>query len=373
MKNQFIQDFWNGVSQFGRLLSHSFLLFFRNSLRYRSYFLINILGLSAGLASTFLIYLWVEDELSVDAFYQKSEQIYQIFESHKINHQLETFSSTPVPLLETLENEFPEVEKAVAIFPPENDKQGIISHPESSIRFKVEGQYVSPDFFEVFSHSLLTGDPQAFQNNKRAVFISRPLAKKLFKGENPLGKFIEWDYQSYGGNFQVAGVFAETPKAARMQFDVLFHWDLILKERPNLEHWYNSYPDTYVLLSKEASPEQFNAKIKNLEQTKDERARGILLAQKYRDGYLYGSFENGQVAGGRIAYVRLFSIIALFILLISCINFMNLATARASRRLKEIGVKKALGAHRGLLIMQYLGESLLMTSLAFILALGWIY
>lgn len=372
MRNQIILDFKNGAGQFWRLLSHSFLLFFRNSLRYRSYFLINILGLSTGLASCFLIYLWVQDELRVDAFYDKSDQLYQIFESQKINNQLETFSSTPVPLLGTLENEFPEVEKAVGIFPPEYDQKGIVSRGGDRNRFKADGQYVSPDFFDVFSFKLLAGDLNAFDGDKRAVFVSDQLAYKLYPGvDDPLGKTIEWDYKEIGGTFQIAGIFEAPPHSARMQFDLLFHWDHFLKEKPNLVHWYNAYPDMYVLLKKGASPDQFNEKIKNLEKEKDDQARGILMAHRYQEGYLYGKFENGKIAGGRIEYVRLFSIIAVFILLISCINFMNLATARASRRLKEIGVKKALGAHRGLLILQYLGESILMSTLAFLLSLLW--
>lgn len=170
---------------------------------------------------------------------------------------------------------------------------------------------------------------------------------------------VDWDHETLPGQFVVSGVFKNPPPNATEQFDIIFNYQLFFENRPSLQSWGNSDPYTYLLLKKGTAVSQFNDKIAGFLQTKDKEHTSGLFIRKYSDKYLYNHFENGHQAGGRIEYVQLFSIIAIFILGIACINFMNLSTAKSSRRLKEVGIKKTVGAARHTLIFQYLGEFLM--------------
>ena len=198
------------------------------------------------------------------------------------------------------------------------------------------------------------------------IAISEDLARRLFHTpEASIGKTVKWDLDNFGGAFVVTGVFRKPPANATDQYDILLNYGLVLERRPNLLDWSNSDPSTFVLVRPGTDIARLNDKIKNFMQVKRANHNNATLTLiRYSDKYLYGKFENGVQTGGRIAYVRLFSIIALVILVIACINFMNLSTARASRRLKEVGIKKVVGARRHTLILQYLGESLLMAFLS---------
>ncbi len=175
-----------------------------------------------------------------------------------------------------------------------------------------------------------------------------------------MGKTLEWSEGKNSELFFIAGVFESPPANATNQFDLLLCYELFLKDRAWLETWTSSDPRAFVILREGTSADQFNDKIANFTKSKDKHSNATLFIQRYSDHYLYGHFENGIQAGGRIEYVKLFSVIAVFILVIACINFMNLSTAKASRRIKEVGIKKAIGAGRKALILQYLGESMLM-------------
>jgi ABC-type antimicrobial peptide transport system permease subunit len=184
-----------------------------------------------------------------------------------------------------------------------------------------------------------------------------------------VGKTLKWDEQEFGGLFTISGVFKDNPPSATEQFDLLFNYDLVLEKRPGLMKWGNDDPSTFVMVKDHTDISQLNNKIRDFVLKKDKDAGIQLLLARFSDQYLYGKYENGVQAGGRITYVKMFSIIAILILLIAGINFMNLSTAKASRRMKEIGVKKVMGASRGTLIAQYIGESMLMTFLSLILAI----
>ena len=153
------------------------------------------------------------------------------------------------------------------------------------------------------------------------------------------------------------------------RFDLLFNFDLFVEKRPGMLQWGNSDPSTYIVLKKGTNIDRFNAKIKDFLESKQKNSGGTLFVRRFSDQYLYGQYKDGVQAGGRIAYVKLFAVIAIFILVIACINFMNLSTAKASRRIKEVGIKKVVGAGRTTLILQYLGESVLMSFLSLILAI----
>ena len=352
------------------MFRHNLLLSYRTFRRFKTSFFINLIGLSTGLACALLIYLWVNDELSVDKFHEKDDRLFQVMQNQHDPNGIQTIEPTPGLLAETLSEEMPEVQYAVAVIPP-RFPEGIASVDDK--RFKVSRQFAGKDFFNVFSYELIQGDKSQVLSNKNAVVISKDLAFKLFQTtENVIGRVIALDeplFTNKSGLYHVSGVFKNIPNNATTHFDLLLSYELFLEHYSWVLSWENSYPNTYTVLKEGTSASFFNHEISNLIQSKYPESKSTLLIRKYSDRYLYGRYENGVQTGGRIEYVRLFSLIAIFILITACINFMNLSTAKASRRLKEVGVKKTLGAGRKTLVFQYLGESLLMTFLSLIMAL----
>lgn len=335
----------------------------------RQFSLLNLLGMSTGLACALLIWLWVADERSVDKYNEKDGQLYQVMANLKTDGAIKTMEYTPGILAKALKDQFPEIQYSVSMLPASwFSGKGVIADGETHI--KAGGQYVSKDYFDVFTCPFIEGDRSRVLSDKASVAISEDLATKLFNTPgNALGKTIHWDQGDFSGPYVVTGVFKANPSNATDQFDVLFNYDLLLEKRPYLLKWGNDDPSTYIIVKKGADIHRLNNEIHDFILKRDKDAGVSLFLIRFSDRYLYSNYENGVQAGGRIAYVKLFSIIAVFLLLIACINFMNLSTARAARRSKEVGIKKAVGASRGILVLQYLGESVLMAISALILAL----
>lgn len=352
------------------LFQHTLLLTYRSFRRFKSTFFINLVGLSTGLAGALLIYLWVTDELSMDKYHAKDERLYQVMQNLTgSNGNIETMEATPGILPAALAQEIPEIEHATSVVPAAwfPDK-GSISF--NNRRLKANGQFIGKDYFNMFSVEFIAGDKKAVLQDNHNLAISEELALKLFRTTvNVIGKTVEWSQGEFNGTYQITGIFKKLPPNTTAPFDLLLNYDLFREKRPGLQEWGNSDPSTFVLLKAGTDIAQVNQKIKNFLQTKNNNAQNTLFLQRYSDKYLFGKYENGAVAGGRITYVRLFVVIALFILVIACINFMNLSTAKAARRLKEVGIKKAIGASRQTLVLQYLGESMLLTWLSLFLAL----
>lgn len=349
------------------MLQHHLLLIYRNVKRFRSTFFINLIGLSTGLACTLLIYLWVNDELSVDKFHKNDRRLFQIMGNQENEGKIQTLGQSPKQLAELLQNEIPEVEKAATVTPPNWFPKFTLTTGQEPI--KGIGKFASADFFHLFSYEFLQGNQQLALADKNAIIISEKLAQTLFRTpESAVGKTLDWDMAGIKKQCTVTGVFKNLPSQASEQFDFVLSFESFLDIIGRGEDW-NPVFNTYVLLKEGATLEQFNGKIADFVKRKNAGSKVTLFAKPYSDNYLYGQYENGLQAGGRIEYVRLFSIIALFILLLACINFMNLSTAKAAKRVKEVGVKKALGAGRGTLIAQHLGESTAMTLLAFVVAI----
>jgi putative ABC transport system permease protein len=340
----------------------------RNLMKDRQFTILNLLGLSTGLACTLLIYLWITDELNVDKYNDKDKQLYQVMANLKSENGIKTITGTAGMLGKSLAEELPEVEYSVSVLPASwFPFQGVIA--SGDMRLKAGGQYVSKDYFNAFTIHFTAGDKNRLFADKSAVAISEELANKLFNTtRDVVGKTVKWDQSEFGGSFIVCGVFKKTPPSATDQFDLIFNYDLVLERRPNLLNWGNSDPSTYIVVKKGIDIARLNDKIKDFVVNKENKPGKALFLARFSDRYLHGKYENGVQAGGRIAYVKLFSIIAVFILIIACINFMNLSTAKASRRLKEVGIKKVVGASRSSLVLQYIGESMLMTFLSLILA-----
>lgn len=346
------------------MLRHNLLLIYRNFKRFKGTFFINLIGLSTGFACAILIFLWVKDEQNVDKFHEKESSLYQLMEHRILDGEIGLSTRTSGLTAPALEEEVPEVEHAVACF---NLDRYTLSVDNKDIQ--ATGQYVGESFFKIFSFPLIQGSASHALADRSSIVISENLAKKLFNTTDVVGRTIEWQHKE---KYQVTGVFEDVPPNSSMQFEFVLPFEVYLEDAEWATRWRTSWPSTYVLLKPGTGVDQFNAKIADLikRKTNGEITHRILFAAPYSMTYLYGNYENGQQEGGRIEYVRLFSMIAVFILIIACINFMNLSTAKASRRLKEVGIKKAVGADRSTLIFQYLGESTAMAILSLVVAIG---
>ncbi len=344
------------------MLKHNILLFYRNVVRNKSYFFINLIGLSAGLVCTLLIYLWVRDELRMDKFHEKDARLFQVMEFQQYADEIMTTTSTPGILAETLKEEIPEIEYAATTTWINPSTMSIKEH-----NVKANGFYVGPDFFNIFSYHLIEGNPDKVLQDKLSMVISRQLARKLFGSEeNAVGKMVEFQHKE---SFQVSGIFEEVPTSSSFQFDFVLSFERFKDDNEWVTEWGNNGPSTYVVLRDGSDASMVTDKIKDFIKPRSEDSNVTLFLKPYSENYLYGRYDNGKQTGGRIEYVQLFSIIAIFILIIACINFMNLSTAQASRKAKAVGIKKSVGAQRQSLILQYLSESLLTSLIALILAL----
>lgn len=350
------------------MIRNYFRIIWRNFSRDRQFSILNLLGLSTGLACALLIYLWIADELNIDKYNEKDKQLYQVMQNLETEFGVTTMPYTAGLLGKSLAEEIPEVEYAVSVLPESwFPFKGVVTNGETHI--KAGARYISKDYLNAFTMRFVVGDKNRLFADNSSVAISEELAKKLFNStQNAIGKTVKWDQSEFGGTFIISAVFEKNPPSATDQFDLMINYELVLERRPNLLKWGNSDPSTYVVVKKGTDIARLNSKIKDFVEKKEKDSGKTLFLTRFSDRYLYGKYENGQQAGGRIAYIKLFSIIAIFILIIACINFMNLSTAKASRRLKEVGIKKVVGASRTTLVLQYIGESLLITFLSLVLA-----
>jgi predicted permease len=371
----FIRRFKIGLlSNFTTMFRHNVVITLRNFMKYRSSFFINIAGLSSGLATVFLVYLWVNDEWNMNRYNSKDERLFQVMQNI-VNGDgaIRTGDGTAGILYEAIAGEVPEVEAAVAVVPPSwfNTASRLTYRDK---KLKVPRQFVSNDFFRIFDVDVIRGNRETALENKYGLLISEQLAHQLFgNAEEAVGKVVDWLSGYTEHAYEITGVFRLADKVTE-HYDVIANYELFLEEKPWLKEWGNSDPNTFILLKEGTDVTAAAVKVNELMKKNDPQHEKSLFLQRYSDRYLYGRYDNGRVAGGRIEYVRLFVIIAAVILAIACINFMNLSTARATRRMKEIGVKKALGARRGSLTTQFLTESLALAAISagFAIVLVWL-
>ncbi|HEY9195236.1 MAG TPA: ABC transporter permease [Mucilaginibacter sp.] len=320
---------------------------------------LNVAGLSTGLTCALLIYLWVNDELRIDRFHSKGDRLYHVMENRIKSGGTWTAPTTAGPTAEALKKEYPEIDQAVTV---RSTGEVLLSSGEHIMRS--EGKYVSKDFFDMFTYPVLTGNVVTALEGDNTMLISDKLAVALFGSmEQAVGQQVEWQHER---RYFVSGVFKAPGRHSSDQFDFVLPIEQLFKTREQLRGWGSTSVGTYVTLKPGQDASAFNKKLKGFLKkiSNGEVKHRTTFITLYANEYLYGDYENGAISGGRIDYVRLFSIIALFILFIACINFMNLSTAKATLRAKEVSVKKVVGAGRGQLIMQYLGESLLVTILS---------
>ena len=341
----------------------------RNLLRNKTQSFINIAGLSVGLACSLLILLWVQNEESIDAFH--SGRLYTVVGILHSNHtQVSGMYDTPGVLSGELKRVIPEVQYAT----------GMGFGETSTFRvgdkiLKLQGNSAGADYFKMFNFPLIEGTPQTALSTPSSIAISRKMAEHFFgSAHKAIGKNILYQNTK---NFTITAVFENLPKNVSQSFDFLTSWETFLDNNPWARQMGNVGPQTFVTLTKDANATLVD---KKLTYFYDHYYGGLnrktssfyvdLGIQPYAESYLHNNIEHGRPDGGRIEYVHIFSLVAIFILLIACINFMNLSTARSLKRAREVGVRKAVGAVRSSLIGQFISESLVTTTLAVAIALG---
>ncbi len=350
------------------MIKNYFKIAWRSLLNDKQFTLLNVLGLSVGLASSLLIFLWVSDEMSFDRFFADDDRLYRLLERRSYNGQISYTEESSGRLSEAVKQDLPEVEYAAAVAPAHWFPQNTLSVGDKNI--KANGQYVAEDYFNIFSFQLLDGSKNSVLANASSIVLSDELATTLFgTTENIIGKPVRFDQDT---TFFVSGTFKKMPANSSQQFDFLLSFEYFKIVKTWATHWSSSGPSTFVLLKKGMDINAFNKKAENIITTHTGDTARKVVAAKFSDGYLYNHYGNKVRAGAgeRIEYVNLFTALAVFILVIACINFMNLSTAKAARRFKEIGIKKVVGARRGQLILQFLTESLLLTVFATVFAIG---
>ena len=343
-----------------------FLVAWRNMVRNKVFAGINILGLALGMACSLLILLWVRDERSVDGFHANGKFLYQVYERDFFDGKVDAGFPTQALLADELKRQIPDIEYASSL--EWNTTNTFEARNKIS---KMSGSFAGADFFTMFSYPLLEGTPQTALNTLEGVAISRKMANLFFGSpEAAMGKTIRYENSE---NFWVSAVFEDLPANSSQQFDFLRSWIAFEKENEDwINNWGNSDAPTFVQLRRDADPEKVRAEIKDFIYRYQQRSKGFRVELdliSYPEKYLHSTFRNGRIDGGRIGYVRLFSLVAVFILLIVCINFMNLATARSTKRAKEVGVRKVIGAGRPVLVAQFVGEAMLLTFFSILLAI----
>ena len=333
----------------------------RQLLRNKGFSLLNIVGLAMGMASALLIFCWIADEYSFDRWEPHQERLYELMTSHESDGKLNTWTPTPEIIPASIVQECPEVEAVARL--GWNDKM-LFNYKDKGIKF--EGACADTPFIAMMGLPMLQGDPRTALSDPYSVVLTQDMAKRLFGDEDPMGKIVQVDSKL---TWKVTGVLGPLPDNTQFKFEWLNSYNLKTINHWVDEDWTDVNNRCFVLLRDHASLSSANRRLRPMiNQHSGNRARTTAFLYPLSQMRLYSEFENEKPSGGRIETVRAFGLIAILILLIACINFMNLSTARSERRSREVGVRKVAGALRRSLILQFLGESMVITVVSAILA-----
>jgi putative ABC transport system permease protein len=351
------------------MIRNYFTIAWRSLSRNKRTSAINIFGLGLGVTCSLLIFLWVRDERKIDAFHVNGSRLFQVYERSSFDGKIQASYSTQGLLAGELKRVIPEVQYASGM--EYVTVPGTKATVEAGNKVtKMLGFFAGEDFFNMFTYPLLKGSKGTALAAPNTIAISRDMALFFFGSpEEAVGKTIRFEDRQ---SLLVTAVFENVPLHSSQQFDFLRSWVDFKKENDWINNWGNQSPSSFVQLRPGANKDQVEAKIKDFVyryMAKSPNFKQELALQSYPERYLYSSFKGGTIDGGRIEYVRLFTSVAIFILLIACINFMNLATAQSARRAKEVGLRKVIGAARWSLLVQFIGEALLLTAFSIVAAL----
>jgi putative ABC transport system permease protein len=348
------------------MIKNYLLIAFRNLYRNSFYSSINIIGLAVGIACSILILLWVADELSFDRFHENYGEIHKVYINQEFSGKVETYIAVPYPAMSAIKSVAPGVKHVVMTNYGEGYNLAV-----GETRVTKMGLSVSEDFFNMFSFKPIYGDATSAIRDPSSIVITQSTAQSLFGDINPIGKLVLLEKTK---EFKVGSVIEDIPEQSTIRFDFFIPYAYFESSqewvRESRENWRNNSFHVYVQLEREASVENVNQAIKDLVSKNEKNSpTAELFLHPMSKWRLYTNFTGGKISGGLIDYVTMFSAIAVFILIIACINFMNLATARSEKRAREVGIRKSVGSRRQQLILQFLGESITITFLGFSLAI----
>jgi putative ABC transport system permease protein len=345
------------------MLKSFFKIMWRSLVKNKGYSFLNIGGLALGIACASMIFLWVEDELGYDSNNIKKERLFFVMENQKYDTYVFTEGSTPGLMGPAMKAELPGVANTCRT--TEGNSALLFNYNNKPVF--ASGMYADPSIFNMFTLPFVQGNASSAFAQLHSVVITEKTAKKFFGNDKDvLGKNIRVDNKQ---NYVVSGVIKDLPANSSLQFEWLMPYKIYFDQSPWLKSWGNQSTNTYAELNPGVDPETVNKQLNNYIQKREPKALGHAFLFAMSDWHLYGDFKDGKkTGGGQIENVRLFSIIAWIILLIACINFMNLATARSEKRAREVGVRKVMGAGKGLLIGQFISEAIFMAVIAAIVA-----
>jgi ABC-type antimicrobial peptide transport system permease subunit len=344
------------------MFKNYFKIAFRNLYKNKGFSILNISGLAVGMASAMLILLWVRNELRYDNFYSNNDRLYQVWNRDKGNNGLNCWNNTTKPLAPALKSAFPEIDQTSRV----NWNSSILFNFENK-KMNVTGTMVDPDFLTMFGLPFVQGNNRTALNNPNDIVITESLSKKLFGSEDPMGKTVLLDTKH---NFTVSGLIRDFPNNSQFNFEFLLPWSYMRTIDQDDSSWGNNSTHTFVLLKPHIYISAVNAHIRKFVASHiGEKSTNEIFLYPVNRLHLYGNFENGIETGGLMERVKIFLIIAAFILLIACINFMNMSTARSEKRAREVGIRKVSGALRKALISQFLLESILIALIAGIISI----
>ena len=349
------------------MLKNYFKIAWRNLLKNKGLSFINIAGLAIGISFAILIGLWIQYETSFNSFHTNKDRIAKVMKNTLYNDKRSTQEATPLPLHDELKNNYPEIKRASRV-----DWGGGHSLKVGNTKFNKMGSYVDPDYLEMFTFPVIKGDAKTALNDPYSIALTESLALALFGNENPMGKTIKVDNEY---DVKVTAILKDLPKNSTIRFEFLAPYEFLILAnefiKNNKTNWGNNFLMNLVELKEGVSMEAFSKKIGPLNTLKDASLKNqTLFLHPLSKWHLRNDYKDWVNVGGKIEYVRLFGIIGTFVLLIACINFMNLATARSEKRAREVGIRKAVGSQRFQLIAQFMSESILTAFLAFLLSLG---
>ncbi|MEB2781416.1 ABC transporter permease [Algoriphagus sp. C2-6-M1] len=333
----------------------------RNITRSKGYAFINISGLGIGMSASILILVWVQFEMSVDRFHENSDRVYANWRNAEMQGEVFTWDYTPAPYAHAIKEQFPEVEEVARI--TEWDQQ-LLTVGENN--FYEESTFTDPGFFKMFSFEALEGDPVASLTEPGNIVLTESVAKKLFGDSPAIGKTVTVEKQL---DFEVKAVIKDLPENTDFPFTVFLPFKKLEAMGWADDYWGNNSYRTFTMLNEGTDLASFNQKFNDFTAKNSEMDEVSDFLFPIRDLHLYSKFENGKSVGGKIEMIRMFGIVSIIVLFIAAINFVNLSTAQSDRRSKEVGIRKISGAGKGMLVGQFLAESVLIALAAYLLAI----
>jgi len=342
---------------------------FRNIRNHKGYSLINLTGLIIGLTSCILILSYVLYELSYDRYHEKSERIFRLGVKGNIGQRQMSVPITNYAAAPSLAREYPEVINSVKFFPMAWTGRIFVKYGEKQF-YEENIYYAENSVFDIFTFPMIKGNPKTALETANTIVITEDVARKYFGDEEPVGKFLKFNNQT---DFVVTGVIENVPKNSHLTFDMLYSFKTIYSAGMESEVDFRYY--SYILVQENCNYKDLDKKISSFQ---DEPLKSILAATGGKVNYfiepvtrlhLYSQMSYNPPGAGNVKYVYIFSVIAVFVLLIACINFMNLSSARSTIRSREVGIRKVLGSDRKKLVNQFLGESLLYSFISLVMAL----